>query len=153
MKKTLLEFLLKGPAHAPIRDILKDLDPKIRHEHIDERIKTIWEELEHMRLAQKDILNYMTDPDWVSPDWPAGYWPESKENRSENEWQVTVSGFRKDLEYIGNFISTNNIDLNKPIPHVKQHTYLREILLIIDHNAYHSGKIVLIRKYFANWPG
>ena len=153
MNKTLLEFLLKGPAHAPVMDILKNLDTGIRHKQITEGTKTIWEELEHMRLAQKDILNYMTDPDWISPDWPAGYWPESKENLSENKWQTTVNGFHKDLEYIGQFISTNNIDLNKPIPHAPKHTYLREILLIIDHNSYHAGKILFIRKYFANWPG
>ncbi len=153
MKKTILEFLLKGPAHAPVMDILKDLDTGNRHKRIAENTKTIWEELEHMRLAQNDIFNYMTDPDWVSPDWPAGYWPEAKENLSENEWQATVNCFHQDLKYIGQFISINNIDLNKPIPHAAKHTYLREILLIIDHNAYHAGKILFIRKYLNNWPG
>ena len=153
MTDTILEFLQKGPAHLPLKDILRNVDPELRHRRMDSRTKSIWEEVEHMRLAQQDILNYMIDAQWKSPDWSEGYWPESKAELSDAEWQATINGFNQDLDTLCTLVSDIKDKIVQPIPHAPQHTFLREILLVIDHNAFHSGKIVLIRKHFKNWPG
>ncbi len=153
MNDTLTEFLLQGPAHVPLSEIFKHLDDGLRHKRMSAHTSTIWEEIEHMRLAQLDIYNYMIDPEWLSPNWPAGYWPALKNELTEDEWQTTVDSFETDLKKIAEFTNENSAKIMNPIPHASHHTYLREILLVIDHNAYHAGKIILIRKYFDNWPG
>jgi hypothetical protein len=153
MNETLLEFLDKGPAHVPINKSFDNVAKELRHKRPSEDTSTIWEELEHMRLAQEDILNYMIDPDWVSPEWPSGYWPKERTHLSDDAWQATCNGFSRNLQQIVKFIEETNLDLRQTISHAPDHSYLREILLIIDHNAYHAGKIIMIRKYFKNWPG
>ena len=153
MNDILLEFLDKGPAHVPIRTSFDNVAVEIRHKRPSEGTSTVWEELEHMRLVQEDILNYMINPDWVSPEWPAGYWPQKRAQLSDDAWQDTCKGFCRNLEQVVKFVKETDLDLIQPIIHAPRHTYLREILLIIDHNAYHAGKIIMIRKYFKNWPG
>ena len=93
----------------------------------------------------------MVNPEWQSPDWPSGYWPEQVDKLKEDEWEKTYTGFIKDLNDVIEFVNTKKNDLLKIIPHTKAHTYLREILLIIEHNAYHIGKIVDIRKALGDW--
>lgn len=151
LKSDLLEFLRGHPAHVDPRTAFQDLLPENRHKKVDKFSHTIWEELEHLRLAQEDILRYMLDPNWKSPKWPEGYWPEEKGDLTSSEWEQSLNGFFADLEEVQEFIINSKIDLTDKIPHTKNHTYLREILLIIDHNAYHLGKIVELRKALKNW--
>lgn len=151
LKADLLEFIGKDPAHVGARKSFHDLNPENRHTKVENFSHTIWEELEHLRLAQEDILRYMLTPDWKSPKWPEGYWPKEKENLTNEEWDKSLSGFFTDLEELQEFVSNTKIDLTEKIPHTKNHTYLREILLIIDHNAYHLGKVVEMRKALKNW--
>ena len=151
LKSDMLEFLGSHPAHADAKRSLQDINPKNRHKKVENFSHTIWEELEHLRLAQEDILKYMLEPDWKSPKWPEGFWPNKKENISEEEWDNSLAGFMKDLTEVQEFVQKSKIDLAKKIPHTQNHTYLREILLIIDHNAYHLGKIVEMRKALNNW--
>jgi hypothetical protein len=153
MNDILLEFLQAGPAHMPYLNAFENIPQKIRHKRISDDTSTIWEELEHIRLAQEDIINYMTDAAWESPEWPAGYWPPKREHINDHDWQSSVKGFRNDLNKLCSFVSGFQGDLIIPLPHAPQHSYLREILLIIDHNAYHMAKIIAIRKYFSNLPG
>ena len=151
LKKHLVNSLRGGEAFAPIEKSIKNINPQKRNVKVDENQHTIWEELEHIRLAQKDIYQYMVNPEWQSPDWPSGYWPEQVDKLKEEEWEKTYTGFIKDLNDVIEFVNTTKTDLLKIIPHTKAHTYLREILLIIEHNAYHIGKIVDIRKALGDW--
>ena len=106
----------------------------------------------------------MLDPKWKSPQWPEGYWPQKKENITNEgywpeekadlkngEWEKSLNGFYSDLKEVQDFVTNTNEDLTAKIPHTKNHTYLREILLIIDHNAYHLGKIIEMRKALNDW--
>ena len=115
-------------------------------------LHTVWEELEHIRLAQEDILRYTLDADWRSPDWPAGYWPANVTEVTDEMWENSVQRFSADLEALVALASDESLDLTAEIPHGEGHTYLRELLLAADHNAYHFGQIVQTRKLLGDWP-
>ena len=114
---------------------------------------SIWELLEHLRIAQEDILRYTLDPSWRSPEWPTGYWPGDKGPVSDRRWSASVSAFLADLEEACALVRDRSRDLTARIPHGEGRTYLRQALLIADHNAYHLGQIVETRKALGNWSG
>ena len=151
MVTTLTDFLEHGPAHVPLKKALTGINPVIRNKKMGPQVASIWAELEHMRIAQEDILQYMKTPGWRSPAWPEGYWPDSRIELNEQIWQATLKGFEQDLQETIRLVHDMDENLLDPLPHAAQHTYLREILLIIDHNAYHIGKIIDIRKILGDW--
>ncbi len=141
----LIEFLTRGPAHMSYRQILDQIDPAICQKRLT-GVHTIWEELEHMVIAQEDIIRFTIDPKWKSPPWPEGYWPSADTPVNEERWQVSVGKFFADLTLMIDMISNAEIDLHAELPHAPGYTYIREVLLIIDHNAYHMGKIMQLKK-------
>ena len=151
LKIHLINSLKGGQAFAPIEKSLQNINPEKRNIRINKNQHTVWEELEHLRLAQEDIYQYMINPEWKSADWPSGYWPKPVDKLSDEEWEKTYKGFLKDLNDVIEFVNSTKVNLLEIIPHTKVHTYLREILLIIEHNAYHIGKIVDIRKALDDW--
>jgi uncharacterized damage-inducible protein DinB len=151
LRDNLVKSLKGGNAFVPINNALENVDPKIRNKKANENTHSVWEELEHMRIAQEDIINYMLDANWKSPEWPAEYWPKEKDNISDTEWNNSLNGFLSDLDKAITIAKDENIDLLSIIPHTKEHTYLREILILIEHNAYHTGKILDIRKSLGDW--
>lgn len=110
-----------------------------------------WQLLEHMRIAQWDILRFCIDPNHVSPEWPAGYWPESKKPPNRNAWAKSVREFFSDLRKMENLIMNPETDLFRIIPHGTGQTILREALLVADHNAYHSGQLVTLLRALGVW--
>ena len=101
-----------------------------------------------MRLAQEDIFRYTLDPRWKSPTFPEGYWPEHP-SPTDAEWKASVKAFRKDLDEVVAFVRDPKTDLTARLPHGEGRTYLRQVLLVADHNAYHLGQIVQARKQLA----
>lgn len=152
-RKNLIELLQGGQAHATAKNILAGLRPELRHVRPDEGLHSVWEELEHIRIAQEDILQYTLDASWQSPIWPEGYWPAPDEQLTEERWSATLSGFFADLDEVIALVQNPDFDLTAQIPHGEGRTYLREALLVADHNAYHLGQIVQTRKILGNWPG
>ena len=150
-RKELVELVKGGSAHITFDEAIREISPEIRTFRPEPGLHSIYEELEHMRIAQEDIYRYMKEEGWESPDWPSGYWPENTDNLTEEQWNATINRFRADLEGVLDLICDENIDLTAPIPHAPRHTYLREVLLIADHNAYHLGKVVDIRKSLGDW--
>ncbi len=143
LRKELIELLKGGQAHSTLEEVLKDLSPELCNKQPQEGIRSAYEELEHMRLAQEDILRYTLDPSWESPEWPDGFWPSDNDVMTEEILKNTVSGFFSDLDELIALVRNPEINLMSQIPHgEKGHTYLREILLAADHNSYHLGKIV-----------
>jgi uncharacterized damage-inducible protein DinB len=112
---------------------------------------SVWQELEHMRLAQEDILRYTLDASWTSLPFPEGYWPKATERLTEEAWAASVAAFFADLDEVIKLAEDSTVDLTAEIPHGEGHTYLREILLVADHNAYHLGQIVQIRRALGAW--
>jgi len=151
LREHLVKSLTGGNAFVQYKKALKNVTPQIRNKRASENNHSVWEELEHMRITQEDIINYMLDADWKSPEWPTEYWPKEKGNISEAEWKNSLEGFLSGLDKAIEITKDESIDLLSIIPHTKEHTYLREILLIIEHNAYHLGKILDIRKSLGDW--
>ena len=152
LRKDLLELLKGGHAHASAERVVRGISPQARQTRPAANSHTIWELLEHMRLAQEDILRYTLDPDWVSPTFPEGYWPVDSNPVTQSDWDNSVANFLRDLGDVIKIVEDESIDLTAQIPHAEGHTYLREILLVADHNSYHLGQIAQIRKELGDWP-
>jgi uncharacterized damage-inducible protein DinB len=142
LRKELIELLKGGQAHATLEEVLNDLKPELCNKRPQEGTRSVYEELEHMRLAQEDIIKYTLDPAWESPEWPDGFWPYDNDKMTEEVLLIAVSKFFKDLDEVITLVKNPKFELTALIPHGENHTYLREILLVADHNAYHLGKIV-----------
>jgi DinB superfamily len=110
-----------------------------------------WQLLEHMRIAQWDILEFSRNPKHVSPKWPEGYWPSPETPLSETAWAQSVKDFRRDLKAMQDLVSDPSTDLFARIPHGEGQTILREALLVADHNSYHLGQLVLVRRLLGEW--
>ena len=111
-----------------------------------------WRLLEHMRICQWDILEYSRNPDHVSPEFPAGYWPDGDAPPNDGAWDMSVESFRADLNAMQDLVADPEVDLLAQIPQGKSgHTVLREALLVADHNAYHIGQLVMVRKALGAW--
>jgi len=111
---------------------------------------SLWELVDHMRLAQRDILEFSRNPEYQSPPFPEGYWPATKAPPSEKAWSKSVRDFRADLGAMGTLVA-ESLDLFAPFAHGTGQTLLREALLLADHNAYHLGQIVLVRRLARDW--
>ncbi len=140
----LLSLLSGRGAHVDFDSAIDDLPAAHRGKRPKGGDHSPWELLEHMRIAQSDILEYVRDPKHVSPKWPEGYWPESPQPPSDDAWEKSVAAFHRDLRGVMELVKSG--DLLAPIPHAKKHTILREVLLVADHNAYHLGQLVMAKK-------
>lgn len=149
--RNLIELLKGGQAHTTPEEALRGIDPKLRTLRPSKDLPSIYEELEHMRIAQEDILRYTLDPGWQSPPWPEGYWPEDNDTLTGRKWKGAVKGFFDDLAELVDLVNDPARDLTAPIPHGEGRTCLREVLLVADHNAYHMGQIVQTRKLLGDW--
>jgi uncharacterized damage-inducible protein DinB len=150
LRKTLVALLTGDDAHPNAERALRRTSPRLRAVR-RARGHSVWELLEHMRIAQEDILRYTLDPAWKSPPWPEGYWPRPRSQPSPAAWRASVAAFERDLADAVALVRNPRRDLTAVIPHGEGRTYLRQILLIADHNAYHAGQIVQARKAVGDW--
>jgi uncharacterized damage-inducible protein DinB len=153
LRRHLADLLEHGHAHASAESALRSLRPETRHRRPQPAGHTVWELLEHLRISQEDILQYTLDPAWKSPSWPEGYWPPATKSVGDEAWSASVGRFLADLARVVRLVRDPRVDLTAGIPHAPEHTYLREVLLVADHNAYHVGQIVQARKALGDWPG
>jgi len=151
LREKLTEVLTWGEAHVDWKSALADFPEKHRGTKPPGAPHSAWELLEHVRLAQWDILGFSRDPKHVSPDFPAGYWPKSAAPPNDAAWEKSVKELEKDSHEMGKLALDPKIDLAAPIPHGSGQTILREILLLADHNSYHLGQFVLLRRLLGAW--
>ena len=151
LRDHLLYLLRGGGAHANFEAAVKGLPADLRGKRPKGAAHSPWEILEHMRLAQWDILEFSRDAKHVSPAWPAGYWPQTQAPPSAAAWTRSVRAFREGLEAMCALTGAESTDLFAPIPHGSGQTILREALLVADHNAYHLGEMVLVRRLLGCW--
>jgi hypothetical protein len=145
LRKHLVELLRGGQAHLTFDDAIKDLPVALRGKRPKGAAHSPWELLEHLRIAQRDILEFSRSAKHESPDWPDDYWPKSPEPPTRNAWKQSVDAFRADLESMIALVSNPKSDLFAKIPHGDGQTLLREALLVADHNAYHLGQFATVR--------
>ncbi len=151
LRNHLLELLGGGHAHLDFDTAIADLPVALRGARPEGLPHTPWRLLEHMRIAQWDILKFAIDAKHVSPEWPAGYWPEGDAPPNPDAWDQAVDGFRADLKAVMELVRDPRTDLFAPIPHGQGQTILREALLVADHNAYHLGQLVTVRRLLGCW--
>ncbi len=151
LRKQLSQFLSESHAHADFDAAVSGLPKSLRGKKPAGAPYTAWQLLEHMRLAQWDILEFSRDPRHVSPQWPEGYWPKTAVPPND-AWDRSIRWFRSDLKVMQRLV-TGKTDLFARIPHGQGQTLLREALLVMDHNAYHLGQLVLLRKLLDAWQG
>ena len=140
-------FLLRGGgAHLDFDTAVKGFPADLRGKRPPRSPHSAWELLEHMRIGQSDILEFSRRADHKSPPWPEGYWPKSPKPPSAAAWSKSVRSFRADLEAMCELVADPSTNLEARIPHGDGQTILREALLVADHNSYHLGQLVLVRK-------
>lgn len=112
---------------------------------------SFWHLVEHLRIAQSDILEFIHDPDYQAPEWPAGYWPAPDARASEADWQQSLAAFAADQDQLAALIQAPDVDLLAELPHAPGYTILREINVVADHNAYHVGELAIFRQIMDLW--
>lgn len=147
----LLELLKGGGAHLTFDEAIADLPVELRGARIDGCPHTPWRLLEHLRLCQWDILEFSRSAEHLSPPFPDGYWPEGDAPPTADAWDRSVEAFRGDRQAFMEIVADPNSDLFAPIPHGDGQTILREALLVADHNAYHLGQLVILRRFLGAW--
>ena len=146
IREHVLYLLRGGGAHIDFETLIGDFPVDIINSKVDKIPYSPWQVLEHMRIAQLDILEFSRDANHISPPWPEGYWPATNATASKEEWQKSVDQFRKDLKAMETLVEDESTDLYSKIPHGDGQTILREALLIADHNAYHLGVLVTLKR-------
>ena len=151
LRKHVIELLRSRGAHADFDQAIEGLPESLRGARVKEVPFTAWKLLEHLRLAQWDILEFSRNAKHKSPPWPEGYWPESDAPPNAAAWDASVAAFRRDLAEMEKLVRDPSKDLFAPIAHGQGQTLLREALLVADHNSYHVGQLILLRRALGAW--
>jgi hypothetical protein len=151
LREHVLNLLREGHAHATFEQAVKGLPVELRGKVPKGAEHSPWQLLEHLRIAQEDILEFSRDAKHQSPKWPEGYWPKEKDPADEKAWDKSVRALRRDLKEMCALVEDPETALFAKIPHGDGQTILREALLVADHNAYHVGQLVLVRKMLGAW--
>jgi hypothetical protein len=151
-RQHLLYLLEGGGAHAKFDDVVAGIPPELRGQKPTGLPHSAWMLLEHLRIAQWDILEFSRNPKYKSPKWPEGYWPKTDAPPSTAAWDASIKDFHKDLKAMQDLVENPKTDLFARIPWGDGQTILREALLVADHNAYHLGQLVDVRRLLGIWP-
>lgn len=151
LRDHLLFLLRDGGAHVHFDAAIKGLPAALRGKRPKGADHSPWELLEHLRLAQWDILEFSRNAAYQSPKWPEGYWPEKPAPPNDRAWAKSIREFSADLDALCALVADPATDLFAKIPHGDGQTVLREALLVADHNAYHLGQLVLVRRLLGAW--
>lgn len=146
-----LELLAGGHAHVDLKTALAGLPPALRGKKPRGAEHTAWQLLEHIRIANWDILEFTRNAKHVSPEWPGGYWPKTAAPPSTAAWNNSIRKAQADQKAMEKLVASKKTDLLAPIPHGTGQTVLREALLMADHNAYHIGQLILLRRSLGAW--
>lgn len=146
LRKLLVDAMEGHHAHLDFEAAIADFPAEARGKKPAGAPHTAWQLLEHLRLAQHDILEFSRDPKYQSPSWPEGYWPETEAPPDAHAWENSIKAFRKDAREMKALVDVKNSDLFKRFEHGDGQTLLREALLIANHNSYHLGQLVYVKK-------
>jgi DinB superfamily len=151
LRQHVVDLLAGGNAHAKFEDVIKNLPPKLRGAKPENFPHSPWMLLEHLRIAQEDILEFSRNPKYQAPKWPDDYWPKAPAPPSAAAWTKSVQQFRSDLKSMQKLVANPKTDLFAKIPWGDGQTILREALLAADHNAYHLAQLVDARRLLGAW--
>jgi DinB superfamily len=149
-RKELISHLTEGHAHASFDDAVKDFPADLRGARPHDLPHSAYQLVEHLRIAQWDIVEYALNPKHKSPEFPGGYWPKSPAPPDAKAWDKSIASFRADRKKL--IAALEKSDVLAPIPHANNQSLASKIILLIDHNAYHLGQLVLLRRLLRAWP-
>jgi hypothetical protein len=154
LRQQLSDLLKAGNAHMSFEDAVANFpENKINHrpEHVD---YSFWHLVEHLRITQQDILDYLNDANYEEMEWPKDYWPAPDATTDRAGWDASIADFLEDRGKLIAIVENPDTDLTAPVPSSADHTILREILIVADHNAYHIGELGILRQVDNAWgPG
>ena len=153
LRDQLARALAWHEAHATFDDAVGGLAPELRGRRPQGFSHSAWELVEHLRVAQHDLLDFCRNPKYKEMKWPDDYWPRGPEPPTAKAWDESVAAYQRDRLDFEALTRDPKIDLDAQIPHGTGQTYAREILLAIDHAAYHVGQLVSVRRALGAWPG
>jgi hypothetical protein len=151
LRQQLVKSLKGGDAHADFDSATENFPTRLRGKRPEHAEHSPWEVLEHLRIAQWDILEFSRNPRHQSPEFPAGYWPAAQAPPDDEAWDKSVEAFRNDLQALCDLVSDESTDLFAKIPHGDGQTILREALVAADHSSYHLGQLILLRRLLGAW--
>jgi uncharacterized damage-inducible protein DinB len=138
-------------AHVSLDDAIADLPPNRRGERANGFPHSVWELLDHIRRTQADLLEFCRNPRYHEPTWPDDYWPSTPAPPDESTWERCLAEIRRDRDALARFARESDVDLTTRIPHGTGQTYLRTIIVAVDHTSYHVGQIVAVRRLLGAW--
>lgn len=147
----LINLLDKESSHVSLEKALKDIPFNLLGKKPNSLPYSIWQLAEHIRISQFDILEFSRNPEYQSPEWPKGYWPSETMPKSEDEWKKCIQQIKKDRASFIELLKTNSDYLFEPFKYGDGQTLLREALVLADHNSYHTGEIIILRRLLDNW--
>ena len=151
LRAQLRRILSWQDAHVGFEKSVEGLSPKLRGARVVGFPHSAWELLEHMRITQHDILDFSRNPNYAEITWPDDYWPPMPAPPTAAAWDESVAAFRRDRDALKQLTTDSTIGLTDRIPHGSGQTYLREVLLVLDHNAYHVAELVVLRRLLGAW--
>lgn len=151
LREQLVMFLEGTGAHVSLADAVKGFPAKDMNRRPPKVPYTFWHLLEHIRIAQRDIVDFVKGPDYEKLTWPEDYWPARNARATREDWDNTIAQFKRDLRGMIAIVRNPRTDLHAKIPHGDGQTVLREAMLIVDHNAYHIGEFSILRQVVKNW--
>ena len=151
LRQHVVKLLKGGDAHADFEKVVKDFPADLQGKRPQGAEHSPWEVLEHLRIAQWDILDFSQNAEYKELKWPDEYWPKTAAPADEKAWDQSVIAFRSDLKAMCDLVADERTDLFAKIPHGDGQTVLREALVVADHNAYHLGELVLLRRMLGAW--
>jgi len=147
----LISLINKGNAHASFEDAVKGISLDLVTKIPDNLPYSVWQLVEHIRITQWDIVEFCLGPDHQSPVWPDEYWPEPTDRITKEQWEASLTQIRKDRERFSELLKDQEIDLYAPFEYGDGQSLFREALLIADHNSYHLGEIIVVRRLLNDW--
>jgi uncharacterized damage-inducible protein DinB len=151
LRKALIDYLEHPHTHAPFMDAVKNFPEKLMNEKPNNLPYSFWQLLEHIRISQFDMIDFMHNPDYKEMEWPKDYWPTDSQKATAKMWNESVKKYEKDIETLKKIIEDPKLDMLAPIPHGQGQTILREVLQIIDHASYHIGEFIVMRRLTGEW--
>lgn len=150
MEKELIELLVRAlegrQAHIDFETAVAGIPLEYCGKSVEDLPYTIWQLVEHIRIAQKDILEFSIHSDYQAPSWPDDYWPKEPGPKDATHWNHTLKEIKADRAAFISLLKDSDSDLYKPFPHGDGQNLLREALVIVDHNSYHTGQIIILRR-------
>lgn len=138
-------------AHVGFDEVVADIPVHLQGVRPERLPYSLWQLIEHLRFTQRDILDFCQNPDYRQPEWPDDYWPDADAPPAPDSWRRSVDAFRADRKELIAMVADEALDLFAEIPHGEGQTYLREVLLAADHNSYHLGEMIAVRRLLGIW--